>query len=232
MDEEKELFGGPEPDESETESDWRSMGLSEETRSLGNPKQKTLAPSGPMFEPESGWGAKVKNWFRRYLWKVIIPIIAVIVLITGIIGLLNKEESPEVVIDKEKEELEFKIDEETGGLILEDKIQEAQIQETPEIIKTESSIKIKAAKGEGTTHLARRALKEYLNENPEPKLTKEHKIFVEDYLKDLKDSGFLEIDEEIEFSINDIEAAVAKSKTLSEKDLTNLSKYVPLAKGI
>lgn len=33
--------------------------------------------SGPVFESKPGWGGKTKNWFIKYLYKLILPIIIV-----------------------------------------------------------------------------------------------------------------------------------------------------------
>lgn len=193
----------------------------------GNPE--TSKPTGPIFEPGPGWGNKIVNWFSRYLWRVIVPVIAVIIVAIGITGLLRNNEAGEIM-QEEKEELGFKIDEETGKLIFDEENKPST--EITEITKTEGTIKINALKGEGITHLARRVIKEYLNDNPDPEIKAEHKIFTEDYLKDKEGTRLLEIGEELEFTTTDIMTAIEKSKALSEKELENLSKYVPLVRGL
>ena len=39
--------------------------------------------SGPVFEAGPGWGTKTKNWFSKYLLKVILPVAVVALLIYG-----------------------------------------------------------------------------------------------------------------------------------------------------
>jgi hypothetical protein len=84
-----------------------------------------------------------------------------------------------------------------------------------------------AVKGDGVTHLARRALKSYLNDHPE-ELTNEHKIYIEDYLKDKTGSRPLEIGEEVTFSEDLIKQAIDASLELTEAQLKNLEQYSAL----
>jgi hypothetical protein len=88
-----------------------------------------------------------------------------------------------------------------------------------------------AARSEGITHLARRAVKEYLgsaNEN----LSAEQKIYAEDYLKKKIGSKKLAVGEEVKFSTELIKQGIEKAKGLSENQIKNLSKYVPLVKNL
>ena len=83
-----------------------------------------------------------------------------------------------------------------------------------------------AVQGEGITHLARRALNEYLQEiEEELKLTGEHKIYVEDYLQNRIGSESIEIDHQEIFSENLIKEAISSAKQLTPKSLDNLKKY-------
>lgn len=88
-----------------------------------------------------------------------------------------------------------------------------------------------AAKSEGVTHLARRAIKEYLG-NANENLSAEQKIYAEDYLRKQTGKKALEIGEKIEFSTDLIKQSVEKAKGLSEGQIKNLSKYVPLVKNL
>jgi len=86
-----------------------------------------------------------------------------------------------------------------------------------------------AERGEGITHLARRALKKYLQENPQPfEVTPEHKVFIEDYTAKQKSGGWLELGEEIEFSEDLIEEALGKAEKLTPDQLENLTQYSQL----
>lgn len=93
--------------------------------------------------------------------------------------------------------------------------------------ETETAFIESAAKGEGSTHLARRALANYLEKNPDSSLSKEHKIYIEDFLRKNTQyaKGGVHPGTSIEFSKSLIEQGIAKSKTLNERQLENLKKY-------
>ena len=82
--------------------------------------------------------------------------------------------------------------------------------------------------GEGITHLARKALQEYLNEHSNINLTPEHKIYIEDYIQNHIGERWLSLGEEIEISENLIVEAINKSQQLSPKQLENLKQYSAL----
>ncbi len=92
-----------------------------------------------------------------------------------------------------------------------------------------------AQRGNGKTHLARAALKEYLKDKPELKnqLSAAHRIYIEDYLqkKTRLDHG-LQTGDEITFSEDEIALAVAEAQKLTDQQLENLSRYVPLVPSI
>ncbi len=92
--------------------------------------------------------------------------------------------------------------------------------------ETEASFIETAKKGDGVTHLARRATADYLEKNPDSTLTVEHKIYIEDYLrKNVSKSKGVTVGSSVEFSKDLIHSAIEKSKTLNEKQLKNLKKY-------
>lgn len=92
--------------------------------------------------------------------------------------------------------------------------------------ETENSFIETAEKGNGTTHLARRALGNYLEKNPDSTLTKEHKIYIEDYLrKNVAQKGGVKVGTSIEFSKTLIDQAISHAKTLNERQLENLKRY-------
>lgn len=91
----------------------------------------------------------------------------------------------------------------------------------------------KAEKGEGTTHLARRALRKYLQENkPNFELTPEHKIYIEDYLAKKINKPMLKLGQEIEFSQDLIKEAIQKAETLTPEQLQNLEQYSQLVPSL
>ena len=115
-------------------------------------------------------------------------------------------------------------------------------EELPEIVltppeKTETTVQPKvyeevAEPGEGITHLARKALKEYLKEKRGPNLTPEHKIFIEDYLQKKTGDYWLKVGQKLTFSEELIKEAIEKAQTLTQDQLQNLSQYVQLVPGL
>lgn len=104
----------------------------------------------------------------------------------------------------------------------------------PIIGQNGATISVKAAKGEGATHLARQALKEYIKDKDlKNTLSPEQKIYIEDYLQ--KKSGApksMEIGQEIGFSQDLMEEAIDSAQNLSDSQLQNLQKYVPLVPSL
>ena len=104
----------------------------------------------------------------------------------------------------------------------------------PEVKMENGQFTAKAAKGNGATHLARYALKEYLKDKDlKNELSAEQKIFIEDYLrKNVKSPNPLHPGDEISFSENLIKDAIQKAQALSPSQIQNLSQYVPLVPSI
>ena len=85
-----------------------------------------------------------------------------------------------------------------------------------------------AESGEGITHLARKALKEYLKEKGGPNLTPEHKLYIEDYLQKKTGDYWLQVGQKLTFSEELIKEAIEKAQTLTQEQLQNLTQYVKL----
>ncbi len=106
----------------------------------------------------------------------------------------------------------------------------------PEPVNTAASdgesITVKAIKGDGLTHTARRALKEYLSINSGESLNNEQKIYIEDYLR--KHNSYKKVNPNDAFSYkNDlIKTAIEKAKQLNAYQLKNLEKYSKLVKNL
>lgn len=195
-------------------------------RPLLNNTQKENLPNseeiigGPEFEPAPGWGHKVNGWLKKYFNKVILPGIAMLILVMGITNYTsdNADRDP------------FALDE-VGitGIV---KLDEEESVELVEVIETDSGIAIEiiqsAEPGDGVTHLARKSLKKYLELNPDIQLKDEHKIYIEDYLKDKVGSQPLEIGDTIRFSTDDISTAIDGALSLTDAQVQNLSQYVQL----
>lgn len=98
---------------------------------------------------------------------------------------------------------------------------------TPELSReTETSFIEQAERGNGSTHLARRALAHYLEKNLDSSLSAEQKVYIEDYLrKNVSFRGAVTSKTSIEFSKDLIKQGIEKSKTLNDRQLQNLKKY-------
>ena len=113
----------------------------------------------------------------------------------------------------------------------EEEIPEEVALETPEIqIPVQEGTYLETAQnGEGITHLARRALGKYLQENPQDfEVTAEHKIYIEDYLAKSMGDRWLNLGENIEFSETLLKEAIGKAKDLTPEQLQNLTQFSQL----
>lgn len=86
-----------------------------------------------------------------------------------------------------------------------------------------------AQKGDGLTHLARRAVTSYMEEE-KINLSKEERVYVEDYVQkrlhtEKEEPRFLDIGEEVEISLELIYKGVSSAKNLTSQQIDNLSQY-------
>jgi hypothetical protein len=92
--------------------------------------------------------------------------------------------------------------------------------------ETESAFVESAERGDGLTHLARRATTHYLEKNADSSLTAEHRIYIEDYLrKHVGHEGHVSVGTSVEFSKDLIREAIDASKQLDARQLENLKQY-------
>jgi len=95
----------------------------------------------------------------------------------------------------------------------------------PLFIQGNGSIITKTASaGDGITHLARGALKDYLEETGKS-LTAEQKIYAEDYVQNKTGSEFLEVGQKLSFSKELLKDAVERAEALEDWQLQNLKQY-------
>jgi hypothetical protein len=88
-----------------------------------------------------------------------------------------------------------------------------------------------AQPGDGITHLARRAATRYLSENdPGFQVTSEHRVYIEDYIKDRTGREGLKIGETKTISTDLIKEAVTAAQALNDRQLQNLSQYTSALK--
>ncbi|MBU4082461.1 hypothetical protein KKB98_00730 [Patescibacteria group bacterium] len=177
--------------------------------------------SGPQFgmENQGGWGKRFREWLNRYGSSVILPVVALLILAGGIYLYANQKSEPAIIQEEVNQEEVVDLEEEFTSKEIEVII--------PESRKESGSVIEKAVRGDSVTRLSRRALKSYTENNSE-NLTNEHKIYIEDYLKDQVGSRPLEVGEEITFSEDLIKEAIDASLELSPEQLKNLEKYSAL----
>lgn len=195
-----------------------------------------LLMPGPQFNQDTSPG-----WFRQHAQKIVIGVVVALLAIGGysmyksyqqkraalepiLQGIM--QESPIAspadenlaapnTLDQEKTLIAGQVKGTTGA--------------TTETAKKDASVTAKAVKGNGATHLARAALKEYLKDKPElqAKLLPEHKIYIEDYLRKHADAPkILHPGDEITFDNTLIDDAIAQAQTLNQNQINNLHQYV------
>lgn len=168
---------------------------------------------------------RAKQWIQDNL-RIIISILIVVAIAAGIYSYSKRTESP---LAKDSDQTIEKVGDEGTSAILENgKTAQPEITEKTAATsqETEQSFIEVAVKGEGRTHLARRALANYLEKNADSSLSPEHKIYIEDYLR--KKAGgpsSIHSGSSVEFSKSLIQEAISKSKNLNQNQLKNLHKY-------
>jgi len=195
------------------------------------PKEPLMMP-GPKFGDDNGWWAKIKKDRQ----KVTLVIIALLIIAGGIFLYSDYQRSSQINTEEEQSS------QQEEGVVKPEQVKIGQPQTTTTSstqiadVTSASSGKVivKANKGAGVTHLARMALKDYLERNPDlkQKITPEHKIYIEDYIKDQTGSFPLKIGQEISFDENLIKEAIDSSLKMTENQLKNLHKYVLLVPSL
>jgi len=204
--------------------------LKQSLENTGETANKPSFPnSGPQFGFEDNYKqeGKMKKWINKYGSSVILPIIALLILAGGIY-LYSTQKGEEItsLMNENSANIQGNITGQEGNAIIaQDDVDDQKV--VPEARKENGAIIEKAIRGDGVTNLSRRALKDYMKENPQ-ELTNEHKIYIEDYLKDDIGSKPLEVGEEISFSEDLIEQAITASLELTPDQLKNLEKYSAL----
>lgn len=184
----------------------------------------------PMFEEETS-ANQVKAWVQENL-RILVSVFIVAAIAFGIYSYSQRSQT----VTDDSMLLDTKGDD--SAVVMEE---DGKTTSTPTGVKnavtttgttgelsreTESSFVEQAERGDGATHLARRALAHTLEKNPDSSLTAEHKVYIEDYLrKHVAHNGSVKVGTSIEFSKALIQQAIEKSKTLNDRQLQNLKKY-------
>src|SRR3989344_7434102 len=145
------------------------------------PNQQNFSMPGPNFEDDKNSG-----WIKNNYHKIVPVLIAALAVVLGLYFFKSYQTRTMLLkptIDRINSQSNLSA---TGANQIKTN-NEAKKVATP-APKAETSgneIIVTAVKGNGATHLARQALKEYLKDKPElaQKLEPEHRIFIEDYLR-------------------------------------------------
>ncbi len=180
----------------------------------------------PLFEETSS--SEVGTWLQENL-RVIVSVFIVGAIALGIYSYSQRTET--VSIDEiDESEISETLDNTDATTPENTNTAEETRKVLAEIpaemsLETEDSFVETAVAGEGTTHLARRALANSLEKNPDSSLTSEHKIYIEDYLRKHVGQKRVHVGTSVEFSKSLINEAISQSKTLNSHQLDNLKKY-------
>ncbi|MCX6762118.1 MAG: hypothetical protein NTY33_04765 [Candidatus Moranbacteria bacterium] len=172
-----------------------------------------------------------KQWFQDNL-RIIVSIFIVIIIAAGIYSYSNRSQNTAQNDQSQQSDVLkdlTKSEDQSGAQVNSDQKTTAKtnvVSSTTTSQETDQSFIETAGKGDGTTKLARKALADYLEKNPDSALTPEHKIYIEDYLrKNVGHKGGVRIGTSVEFSKTLIANAISKSKNLTAGQLKNLHKY-------
>ncbi|NTW27369.1 MAG: hypothetical protein HGA36_03525 [Candidatus Moranbacteria bacterium] len=173
---------------------------------------------------------QLKRWFQDNL-RIVISVAIVIIIAGGIYSYSKRTNSP-IVTDDQSQTTEVsatdesQAEEDKATTSVENKDIKTAVSSAQTSKETEGSFVQTAVRNDSLTTLARKATANYLEKNSDSALTKEHKIYIEDYLrKAVGHTGGVHVGTSIEFSKDLIQKAIAQSKTLNERQLKNLEKY-------
>ena len=207
------------------------------------------------IDTTKGWFGKIKSWSYENWQTILVVLIVLIVGISAYnynqqnndnlnpAFVVNDNESNE---NDQKDEIENNNTEESDQeVIVENKDQEEAAEEDNKIELNKNTNKekveenfsgsddsgktytVSANSGEGITHLARRALETYIQETENVSdLTKEQKIYTEDYIQNRTGNEKIDIGHQETFSESLIKDAISNANNLSEVSLQNLTKYI------
>ncbi|MFA4818002.1 MAG: hypothetical protein WC608_04760 [Parcubacteria group bacterium] len=187
-------------------------------------------------EPETNIETgKAKQWLQDNL-RIIISILIVVAIAGGIYSYSKRSQSPSQ--DLANQEMNQPGEGTTEGIVAGDKTTAGTNTENKQGVaaatsqETDNSFIETAGKGDSRTKLARMALANYLEKNPDSTLTPEHKIYIEDYLRKNVPPQRVFVGTSLEFSKDLIQNAITKSKTLNDRQLKNLHKYSVLVPSL
>ncbi len=180
---------------------------------------------------ENFFNLKEKPSEKKELSVSLLILVFVLIVIAGFIFLQehNVEDLAATLTTdtEEREETALLVEEEEED---EEKEKEEEVVEPKEEITTvpgREGYHLAAQKGEGLTHLARRAISQYMQKES-MELTPEERIYMEDYVQRRvlpEGPRLLELGEEVEISFTLIREAREKAGELAPQELENLQQY-------
>ena len=191
----------------------------------------------------NGWGSILGGLIGPHKNKILLAI-AIVLLFSGVAYLSNKNSQGNIPASENTNISSVAPDSDNKlSLNDQDKIIDAnkinildiKINDDGEVIFPEdenisdarfdgSSITKTAVPGEGITHLARRAIKDYLT-STEESLNAEQRIYAEDYVQNRIGSESLEVGQKLSFSNDLLKEAIDSSQTLQDWQIENLKQY-------
>lgn len=186
-----------------------------------------------------GTAQKFSNWIKNHSRAITSLIIVAVIVGVGIYA-YNKPQVEESTTATESSEITQPTEETQPAIEISQPTESPAAPTIPAVTNIqpqpitraievkEDQIVVSAGSGDGVTHLARQALKEYIKTDSSVKLSAEQKIYIEDYLKDKTSSQKLAIGNSKNFSKDMIKQAIEASQKLNEKQIQNLGKYVKL----
>lgn len=181
---------------------------------------------GPQFNN----GQNGDSWFYRHSRKIVFTATIVLLLI-GASYFYRSYQTRTALLKPTLEQLTTA----TPSPSVNESVKNA-LSSAPVAEKSSDKIIVTAAKGNGQTHLARQALKEYLKDKPElaQKLGAEHRIYIEDYLRKhlTEPKKTLHAGDQLSFSDKDIQNAIDAALALNDNQIKNLGQYVPLVPSL
>ena len=180
----------------------------------------------------NGWGAQFMGFFTTHRTRIAIVFAVVALFAAGayvsrLTGPDYRTESSTAALSQQAVQdnddanvFDIKLDKQ-GAVILENAEDDSEF-----LADTQdgSSITKTADPGEGITHLARRALADYLAKNGKS-LSSEQKIYAEDYVQNMTGDEGLDIGQKLSFSHDLLRDAVQAAEGLKDWQIENLRQY-------
>ncbi len=160
-----------------------------------------------------------------WTWVFLFTLIAV-----GVLIYIYREPIGQVFPQAENASIIDLLDEEEITTSSEDKVTKEETEIEDEDFVETNIFTETAQSGDGITHLARKAMNQYLNEHGQNAslLTRAHKTYIEDYLQNTIGDYGLQVGEKISFSKNLIEKAIDSALQLTDAQLNNISSLLLL----